>query len=180
LTGNSLDIPILETARLRLRGHRREDFEPMVATWTAPEVTRFLGGGKPFSREDIWGRMLRQVGHWALQGYGLWVVEEKDSREFVGGIGFFDSKRDMAPSLDGMPEMGWVLAPQMHGKGYATEAIRAAIAWGDVHFGKTKMCCIIAPENYASIRVAEKSGFCRQQKTTYKGEPTIIFVRDAI
>jgi RimJ/RimL family protein N-acetyltransferase len=85
----------------------------------------------------------------------------------------------MTPSLDGMPEMGWVLAAQMYGKGYATEAVRAAIAWGNAHFGKVRMCCIIAPENWASIRVAEKNGFHRQQETTYKDSPTIIFVRDA-
>jgi RimJ/RimL family protein N-acetyltransferase len=174
----ALDVPVLETARLRLRGHRRDDFDDLVALWSDPGVTRFIGG-KPFNREDIWGRLLRQIGHWALQGYGLWVVEEKEGGAFVGGVGFFDAKREMTPSLDGMPEMGWVLSPRMQGKAYATEAVQAAVHWGDEHFGKIRMCCIIAPENHASIRVAEKAGFRPWRHTTYKDSPTVIFVRDA-
>ncbi len=85
----------------------------------------------------------------------------------------------MTPSLEGMPEMGWVLSPRMQGKGYASEAVHAAVQWGDEHFGKTRMCCIIAPENLASIRVAEKAGFHAWRHTTYKDSPTVIFVRDA-
>lgn len=141
-------------------------------------MTRFIGG-KPLTREEVWSRLLRHVGQWAMLGYGLWVVEERDTGAFAGGIGFIEGKRDIIPSLEGMPEMGWVLAPIMHGKGYATEAVRAALTWGDAHFGKRRTCCIIAPENSASINVAQKAGFVAWRTTTYRGDPTIIFVRDA-
>ncbi len=174
-----LDIPVLETARLRLRGFRLEDFEGLVAMWADPGVTRFIGG-KPFTREETWGRLQRHVGHWALLGYGMWVVEEKDSGAFGGVIGFLDGKRDMAPSLEGMPEVGWALPPSVHGKGYATEAVQAALAWGDKHFGKVGMVCIIAPENSGSIRVAQKCGFREWQNGTYKNNPTVVFARDAV
>jgi RimJ/RimL family protein N-acetyltransferase len=149
----------------------------LVAVWSDPQVTRFIGG-KPSTREEVWARLLRLVGHWALLGYGLWAVEEKETGAFAGGIGFFDGKRDIEPSLEGMPELGWVLSPRTHGKGYATEAVRAALAWGDAHFGKVRMACIIAPENRASIRVAEKCGFRAWRNTIYENDPTIIFVRD--
>jgi RimJ/RimL family protein N-acetyltransferase len=77
-----------------------------------------------------------------------------------------------------MPECGWSLATPAHGKGYATEAVRSVLAWGDAHFGKVRMACIIAPENAASLRVAEKTGFRVAQRTTYKGEPTLMLYRD--
>ena len=70
----------------------------------------------------------------------------------------------------------------MHGKGYATEAVLAAIAWGDANIRSAqpalgKMVCIIHPEHARSIRVAEKCGLKQVQRTTYKGEPTILFAR---
>jgi len=75
-----------------------------------------------------------------------------------------------------------VLATDAHGKGYATEAARAAIAWGDANLmtaqpelGRT--VCIIHPEHARSIRVAEKCGFKEVLRTTYKEEPTVLFAR---
>jgi RimJ/RimL family protein N-acetyltransferase len=170
------EIPVLETDRLRMRGHRVSDFEDCAAMWADPVVTRHTTG-KPLSREDVWARLLRYAGHWVLLGFGYWALEEKSTGNFVGELGFADLKRDIKPSLDGMPEMGWILAPRAHGKGYATEATRAVIGWGDAHFEAAKMACIIDPGNLASIRVAEKCGFRELQRTTYKGLPTILFGR---
>jgi RimJ/RimL family protein N-acetyltransferase len=65
----------------------------------------------------------------------------------------------------------------VHGRGYATEATRAALAWIDARLGNPRMFCIVSPENVASIRVAEKCGFRRWTETTYKDEPTLIFLR---
>jgi len=173
---NAVQVPVLETERLKLRGHRLDDFTASAAMWADPNVTRHIGG-KPLSEEEAWTKFLRYVGHWALLGFGYWVVEEKATGNFVGEIGFADYKRDLLPSLDGKPESGWVLDPQFHGKGYATEAVRAAIRWGDAHFGASQTACIIFPENLPSIRVAEKCGYREWQLTTYKGRPTMILVR---
>ncbi len=169
-------VPILETERLVLRGHRAEDFSDCLALWTNPDVTRFIGG-KPSTREEVWGRLLRYVGHWAVLGFGYWVIADKASGRFMGEVGFADFRRQIEPSLDGMPEIGWILAPESHGRGYATEAARAAVAWGDRHFGSVRTACIIAPENEPSIRVAEKCGYREFARTTYKDNPTIMFVR---
>ncbi|MGA7675318.1 MAG: GNAT family N-acetyltransferase [Rhizomicrobium sp.] len=173
----TFDIPVLETPRLILRAHRLEDFDERLRISAEPVVTRFFGG-KPMPREDVWRRHYGGLGHWAMLGFGMWAVEEKETCAFIGTIGFLDGKRDIVPSLDSMPEMGWLLSGRVHGKGYATEAVRAAQAWGDVHFGKVRTCCIIAPENRASLRVAEKCGFRILQNTTYKDEPIVVLVRD--
>ncbi len=140
-------------------------------------MTRFIGG-RPFTQEEIWARLVRYVGHWVLLGYGYWVVTDKKTGCFLGEVGFADFKRDIEPSFEGMPEIGWVLAAHAHGRGYATEAVRAAIAWGDDHFKASRTVCIIAPENRSSIRVAEKCGYREFLHTTYKDKPTIMFVRD--
>jgi RimJ/RimL family protein N-acetyltransferase len=170
------EIPLLETERLRLRGPRPADFGDSAALWGDPEVTRFVGG-KPLSKEDVWARLLRYVGHWAWLGYGLWVVEEKATGHYVGEVGFANHKRAIEPPLTGLPEIGWVLAPRFHGKGYATEAVRAAIAWGDSHFHAARTACLIHPENARSIRVAEKCGFQQWQVGSYHDRPTLIFTR---
>jgi len=169
-------VPTVETDRLILRGHRLEDFADSLALWTDPESVRFISG-KPSTREEAWARMLRYAGHWSLLGFGYWVVTDRMTGRFVGEVGFGNFKRDIEPSLEAMPEIGWVLAGDQHGRGYATEAAQAAVAWGEAHFGPIRTACIIAPENGPSIRVAEKCGYREFQRTTYKDQPTILFVR---
>jgi RimJ/RimL family protein N-acetyltransferase len=145
--------------------------------WAEPVVVRHTVG-KPLTEEESWRRLLSYVGHWAVMGFGYWVVEEKATGKFAGEVGFADYKREIEPSLKGVPEIGWVLASSAHGKGYATEAVRAAVAWGDAKFKLARTACIIAPENAASIRVAVKCGYRELQSTTYKGHPTVMFVRE--
>ena len=170
------EVPVIETEHLTLRGHRLDDFVDCAAMWADPVVTRHIGG-KPFSEEEVWTRLLRYVGHWSLMGFGYWAIEEKETGDFVGELGFADYKRDIVPSIKGVPELGWVLVSRVHGKGYGTEAVRAAVVWGEAHFGPTRTVCIIHPENLASIRVAQKCGYQEHQRTTYKGHAAIIFDR---
>ena len=167
--------PPLETERLRLRAHRREDLDAIADMWGDPQVTRYIG--PPFTREECWSRLLRAAGHWTLLGFGYWVVEEKSSGAFVGEVGFADYQRGISAALDGVPECGWTLARWSHGQGYATEAVRAVLAWGDVAFGDLPTVCIVAPDNAASLRVARKCGYVEIERTEYKGEPTLVLQR---
>jgi len=172
----AVTAPVLETERLILRGHEVTDFEACAAMWGNPEVTRHISG-KPSTPDEAWARLLRHVGHWALLGYGFWALEEKASGRFVGEVGFADHKRGIEPSLAGTPEIGWVLGPALHGRGYATEAVRAAIAWGDAHLGSARTACMISPENASSMKVAAKCGYAEFARTTYRDNPTILFAR---
>jgi RimJ/RimL family protein N-acetyltransferase len=168
--------PVIDTERLTLRGHRIDDFADAVAMWADGEVTRHIGG-KPFSPEEVWTKLLRYIGHWAAMGFGYWAVRDRTSGRFVGEVGFADYKRDLTPSLDGAPEAGWVLVPGAHGKGFATEAVGAALGWMETHFGRVRTVCLISPANKASLRVAGKCGYEEWTQTEYKGEPTILFER---
>jgi RimJ/RimL family protein N-acetyltransferase len=167
----------VDTDRLTLRPHRLDDFQDSLALWSDPVVTKYIGG-RPSTKEEVWQRLLRYAGHWALLGYGFWTVRDRGSDRFLGEVGILDGKRELDPPFGDTPEVGWALAPSAHGKGYATEAVRAALAWGAEHFGpKVRTVCMIDPANAASIRVAEKVGYREYARTAYKGVPTILFER---
>ncbi|MEJ0059678.1 MAG: GNAT family N-acetyltransferase [Terricaulis sp.] len=171
-----MDVPVLETPRLIMRGHRLADFDATAELWANADVVRYISG-KSFTREESWPRFLRHVGHWAIMGHGYWVVEHKETGRFVGEVGFGEFKRDIEPSLDGVPELGWILSPWAHGAGYATEAARAAIAWGNQNLAEKSIACLIDPDNAGSIRVAEKCGFREVARAISKGLPVIMFRR---
>lgn len=147
--------PTLITERLILDAHRLEDFDDLAAMWADPAVVRYIGS-TPRDKEDSWGRLLRYIGHWKLLGYGYWAVREKNSGRYIGGIGFADFHRDIHPALD-VPEMGWTLITAAHGKGYATEALNAALVWAKENFSQDKVVCIISPDNRPSLGLAKKS-----------------------
>lgn len=168
--------PALDTDRLTLRLHTLADYDECLALWTDPVVIRYIGG-QPLPGEEVWARLLRYAGQWSLLGFGYWVVRERSSGRFVGEVGLADLRRDISPRLDGVPEAGWVLAPWSHGRGFATEAVRAALQWGDANLRSPRTVCIISPENTASIRVAERCGFGNASYATYKGEDTLVLER---
>lgn len=169
-------VPVLETERLRLRRHEVGDFEASLTMWTHPTTYRFIGG-KPSTRSDCWARMLRHIGQWELLGYGTWLVERRDTGAFVGEIGFLNAQRDIDQPFGDTPELGWGLAPDAHGQGYAEESVRAALAWGDPQFPRT--VCMIDPENTASHKLAAKLGYRPYGETLFKDEPIILLERFA-
>jgi len=166
--------PEITTARRRLRAHRPSDLAGCHAIWSDPEVVRHIGG-RPSSMEEAWRRMLTYAGLWSLLGYGYWAVEERQTGHYIGDAGFAEFERELQPSLRGMLEFGWALASAAHGKGYASEAVAAIEAWRRAQLPALRAACIIAPDNRASIRVAEKAGFVKWCETSYHGEPTMVF-----
>ena len=168
-------IPTLDTPRLHLRAHTAADLPALAAIWADPVVVRYIGN-TPSTLEQSWARLLRYAGHWALLGFGFWAIEERASGRFAGEIGLADFKRDITPAIEDR-ETGWVLAPWAHGHGYATEALRAVLAWADATFPDAATACVIEPDNVASRRVAEKCGYREQHATTYHGDPIVIFRR---
>ena len=145
--------PTLETPRLILRGWRPEDFAPYAAMLADPETARFITRhGEPYSEHQVWGEMAWLIGHWQMLGYGMFVVEERATGNFVGRIG------PLAPP--GWPgfEIAWGLARPAWGKGYAQEAARTAIDWSFETLPLDRIVSIIHPDNHPSQRVAERVG----------------------
>ncbi|NNG05840.1 MAG: GNAT family N-acetyltransferase [Inquilinus sp.] len=172
----SIDPPVLETPRLRMRPHRADDFEDLAAMWTEPAVIRYLAD-QPSTRQDSWARLLRYIGHWQALPYGYWAVEDKATGGFVGEVGLADFRRDIEPPLDGVPEIGWILRTAAHGRGLASEAVTAALAWADAALESDRTVCLIDPGNTASLRVAGKHGYREYARTTYNGGPTMLLAR---
>jgi len=168
--------PTLTTARLTMTGHRRADLDACAAMWADPRVYAMIGG-KPRVREEVWLRLLRSVGQWQLFGYGGWVVRETASGRFVGDVGLIEAERAIMPPLT-VPEVGWAVVPAFHGQGMAREAVEAALDWAD-RKGPRATCCIIHPDNAASIRLAERVGYRFLREARYSDAPTLVFERTA-
>jgi len=168
--------PVLRTSRLTLTGHCRADLDDLAAMWGDPTVTAMIGG-RPRTREEVWIRLLRAVGQWRLFGYGAWVARETATGRFVGDVGLLEAERAIDPPL-ALPEVGWALSPGFQGRGMAREAAAAALGWADVH-GVRATCCIIHPDNRASIRLAKKLGYGRTRTAAYHDAPTLVFERSA-
>ncbi|MCX7306084.1 MAG: GNAT family N-acetyltransferase [Hyphomicrobiales bacterium] len=168
--------PVIETERTFLRAHRLDDFDDYAALWADPVVTRFIGG-RPRSREESWIRILRYAGMWQFIGYGMWVVEDKATGRLIGEAGFHELRRDVVPVFEGSPEAGWAFVPDMHGKGIATEVVRAFHDWANDRPGFERTVCIIDPAHAVSLAVAAKLGYREKAIAIYHDEPVILLER---
>ena len=167
-----IEIPTLTTERLILRGYRESDAHAIAALHGNPEVIKFLSpDGEPEpGLADAWEHIAKHVGHWALKGCGKWAVDERATGRFVGRVGLYDPPYDW-PGL----ELGWTLTRDCWGKGYATEAARAALAWGFETFKANEIISAIHPDNAASIRVAVRLGERRLREGMIHGKPCLIY-----
>jgi len=142
--------PTLETERLILRPPVQDDFE-LWAQFAADEVAaKYIGGAQP--RGGAWRGMATIAGSWALLGFGMFSVLEKESGRWIGRLG---------PWMpEGWPgtEVGWGVAREVQGKGYATEGSAAAIDWAVDLLGWTDIIHCIDPANLASQNVARRLG----------------------
>ena len=170
-------VPVLETERLILRGFTAGDFDAFAALWGDEAVTRHITGQASRPSES-WTRLLRLAGGWPLLGYGYWAVEEAATGRLAGMAGFADFKRELEAGMDGLPEAGWVFGSEFHGKGYATEAMRAGLAWLDARREGARSFCLIHPDNAASINVAGKLGYGGRFEVPFAGHTTLVFTRE--
>jgi RimJ/RimL family protein N-acetyltransferase len=154
-----VNVPELQTERLVMRGFREDDLDAWAAICTDGEVTRWVGDPDGLSREDAWRRMAYFVGHWELRGFGQWALFEQASGELVGRAGLLQPEN--WPGL----EVGWLVAREHWGRGYAPEAGRASMDWARDELGADHIISLIEPHNDRSARVAEKLGMKVEGRT---------------
>lgn len=144
----------LETPRLRLRPWREDDLAALERLNGDPRFTRFLNaGGAVYPPGWTADKLARMRAEWEVQGWGSWAVEERTTGGFVGRVGF-----QFHRFWPDDPELGWGVDPDVWGRGYATEAARAALAHAFGTLGFERVVSILHPKNTPSIRVAEKIG----------------------
>ena len=149
----------IETERLLLRMFRPDDLDDLAALFCDPDVVRYVGDGKPVSREETERALQSIIKHWQTHGFGRWAVEDKRTHEFIG----FGGLR----SLFGTPEVVYHFAKAHWGKGFATELGRAALRFGFEDRGFERIVAITKPPNVASINVMEKLGMRFEKNTSY-------------
>ncbi|HEU4995676.1 MAG TPA: GNAT family N-acetyltransferase [Gemmatimonadaceae bacterium] len=158
----------LETERLRLRVPRETDF-PTYEKWCANmDIMRYLGG-KTMDQIQAWRHLAYLVGHWAFRGYGYYAIEDKATGMFIGRAGFTNQT--------GWPgfELGWMLAPEYQGKGYASEAARMLLRYAFDVLDQPHVISLIHPDNAPSRRVAERLGEKVEGETMVLTMPVLIY-----
>lgn len=143
-------IPVLRTERLTLRGPGIGDFEA-VAAFLASDRARYIGG--PLSRHLAWRSFSSIVGQWQLRGYGMWSIDETATGAFVGIVGLYDPEGWIAPEIG-----WWAVVPAQEGRGFITEAARAARRYAYEFAGWSEAFSVIAEGNKRSVRVATRLG----------------------
>ncbi len=146
--------PVMETERLKLRPWRSADIVANTAMLADPASGRFItADGKAVTDSWIgWRNAAILAGHWVLHGVGMFVVEERRTGKYVGRVGPW-----FPPGWPGF-EVGWGIAREFRGKGYALEAARAAIDWSFATFDIDEIIHVIDRENTASQAVARRLG----------------------
>jgi RimJ/RimL family protein N-acetyltransferase len=169
----SVSIPELVTPRLRLRGWREDDIEPMRAIRADPEVGRWLGSPDPALTAEaiaIW------VERWRSLGFGMWAVEEVRSGGLIGRVGLIHHDDWTASPHDA--EIGWTLARDAWGHGYATEAAAAVLQWARERGSPRQIISITRLDNVRSQRVMEKLGMVRVGETTWHEHEQVWYALD--
>ena len=148
----------LRTKRLCLRRWRPEDREPFAVLNRDPRVMEFLPA--PLSPEESGAMIDRLEAHFQRHGFGLWAVEVPGVAPCIGFIGLSvpGFETDFTPCV----EVGWRLAAEHWGRGYATEGARAALAFGFEQLGLDEVVSFTVPDNLRSRRVMEKLGMAHK------------------
>jgi RimJ/RimL family protein N-acetyltransferase len=158
----------LETPRLTLRRSHAGDAASIAAYRSDPEVHRYQGWERTDSdgvREEIEAMAARAPGDGG--GWVQFSVEARDTGSLVGDVGL--SPDDDEP---GVIKIGYTMDPAFQGRGYATEAVKALIAYAFDTLGADLVRAYASAENLPSIRVAEKAGLTLVERfeRTYEGE----------
>jgi RimJ/RimL family protein N-acetyltransferase len=142
--------PVIETARLALRPPLAEDFDGWVELMGDPESSRFIGG--PVARAAAWRGIAAMAGSWALHGYGMFSMIERETGRWIGRTG------PWCPEEWPGTEVGWGILKSAWGRGYAYEAAVATIDWAFDNLGWTDVIHCIDPANTPSQKLAERLG----------------------
>ena len=151
----------IETPRLRLRQWHHSDREPFAAMNTDGRVMQYFPA--PLSREASDAMVERCQRLIEQRGWGLWAVERKDAQCFIGFVGLHIP----VPELPCSPcvEVGWRLAHEHWGQGFASEAAAEALSFGFESLMLPEIVSFTTPHNHRSVAVMQRLGMVRDPQT---------------
>jgi len=170
-------MTLIESERLRLAPPGLDDFAATAEMFSDENVVTYIGA-QPLDRASAWTKFLRDVGHWTVEGFGLFSVFERQTGLYVGKVGHARFERLPEDNGQAAIEMSWTLKSAFHGQGYATEAANAALDWFDSRH-RCRTFCIIAPANTPSLRLADRLGYKPGEGMVTSGQKGIVLVRDS-
>ena len=149
-----MEIPTVRTKRLILRPWREQDLEPFAALNADPKVMEFFT--HPLTRRESDALAEKIQADFGRRGYGFWAVEVPGTSDFIGyvGLNYWNLEMDFAPCVD----VGWRLAAEHWGKGYATEGAFAALMFGFETLQLPEIVAMATVGNVRSHRVMQKLG----------------------
>jgi RimJ/RimL family protein N-acetyltransferase len=167
-------VTTLETERLVLRPWRDDDLDALTLINADPEVMRYILDGSVRDREQSAAGVRKMRDGWARDGYGMFAVQVRATGELIGQAGL--AVPDFLPAVLPAVEIGWRLARDAWGHGYATEAASAALRFGFVSGGLDRVISIRHPANERSARVMEKLGLSYEFSTVVPviGQPVAV------
>lgn len=165
-----VEVPVIDTERLRLTAFDERHFEAYAAMLGDPTSTRFVGDGEPLDRMNAWRSMAMLLGHWQLRGFGMWAMELRETGEFIGRVGLHEPEG--WPAL----EIGWMLRAEQRRQGYATEGARVALEFGFRTLRAEKLVSLIRADNSAAERVARRLGGRQATTIDFLGGATLVYV----
>lgn len=142
-------IPVIETARLRLRAPEARDFDA-YADFRGSDRARLLGG--PYTRAQAFDQLCAIIGHWQLRGFGRWIVADRATDAPLGIVGL------LHPEDWPEPEIAWSVFAPAEGRGIAEEAARAARAHAYGTLGWSTAISFVDPANHRSVALARRLG----------------------
>ncbi len=158
-----MDIPTIETPHLVLRAWTAEDASGLHDILQEDGILQYFPNPNPPPRSKADDYIAHQLAHWQLYGYGHWAVVARDDGRVVGWNGL-----EYLPEL-GETEVAYLLSRGVWGRGYATEAARAAVEYGFDTAGLAAIIGLVHPENAGSVRVLEKCGMTFADRLTLWG-----------
>jgi ribosomal-protein-alanine N-acetyltransferase len=147
-----MDIPTIDTPHLSLRAWRPSDADVWHSILQEEGILRYFPNQNPPSRAKVDEYIAHHLAHWKKFVYGHWAVVTREDGKVVGWNGL-----EYLPELE-QTEVAYLLSKRVWGRGYATEAARAAIRFGFETAGLGEIIGLVHPENAGSARVLEKCG----------------------
>lgn len=166
MTAMTDHIPVLDTPRLTLRAPRASDLSTMVAFFETPR-SHFVGG--PTDEVGAFTKLTSRIGHWALNGFGYWHIDDRTSGAFLGWVGI------VHPPKWEEPELGWTLFAQAEGKGLAFEAASAARGYAAEHQNLDRVISYIVPSNTRSAALAKRMGATLEREAHLLGNDVHVY-----
>jgi RimJ/RimL family protein N-acetyltransferase len=163
----------LETERLTLRPHRRDDLDAVAALLGDREALTHWGA--PLDRAGALAWIERNITRCETDGFGRCAVVERATGELVGDCGLVCTEVEGTAEV----ELGWIVRRASWGRAFAPEA---AAAWRDLAFaqlGLTRVVSMVSEQNAASRRVAEKLGMRIERLAEWGGEPMLMYALTA-